>query len=92
MKKWRFQKPSAESKIREVGVYEAKTHFSELLEQAANGQVFVITKHGKPIAELRGTSILPAETGARKAGFWMGRNVVMAPDFDAPLPEFREYM
>lgn len=35
-----------------VGVYEAKTHFSELLDRAAAGEEITITKHGHPVAKL----------------------------------------
>lgn len=35
-----------------VGAYEAKTHFSELLERAAGGEEITITKHGHPVAKL----------------------------------------
>jgi len=31
-----------------VSLYEAKTHLSELGERAANGEVIVVTKHGRP--------------------------------------------
>ena len=79
--------------IREVGAFEAKTHLSELLEEVAKGQVFTITKRGKPVAELRPIPLPSSDDKPkRSAGFWKGRNVVMAPDFDAPLPEFQEYM
>ena len=36
----------------EVGAFEAKTHLPKLLERVQNGERFVITKHGHPIAEL----------------------------------------
>jgi len=36
----------------EIGAYEAKTHFSALLERVARGEQVVITKHGRPIARL----------------------------------------
>ncbi len=36
----------------EIGAYEAKTHLSRLLEQVEKGERFVITKHGRPVAEL----------------------------------------
>jgi prevent-host-death family protein len=36
----------------EVGAYEAKTHLPQLLERVAKGERFVITKHGRPVAEL----------------------------------------
>jgi prevent-host-death family protein len=35
-----------------VGAYEAKTHFSELLEQVENGKEITITRHGTPVAKL----------------------------------------
>jgi prevent-host-death family protein len=34
------------------GAYEAKTHFSELLEKVASGEEITITKHGMPVARL----------------------------------------
>jgi len=36
----------------EIGAFEAKTHFSALLERAARGEEIVITKRGKPIAKI----------------------------------------
>ena len=36
----------------EIGAYDAKTRLSELLERVANGERFVITRHGKPVADL----------------------------------------
>jgi len=36
----------------EVGAFEAKTHLSELLREAAAGRSFVITRRGKPLARL----------------------------------------
>lgn len=35
-----------------VGAFAAKTHFSALLERAAQGEEIVITRHGRPIARL----------------------------------------
>ena len=35
-----------------VGAYEAKTHFSALLEKVEAGEEFTITKHGAPVARL----------------------------------------
>ena len=36
----------------EIGAYDAKTHLPELLERVRRGERFVITKHGRPVAEL----------------------------------------
>lgn len=35
-----------------VGAFEAKTHFSALLERASQGEEIVITRHGRPVARL----------------------------------------
>jgi prevent-host-death family protein len=37
----------------ELGAYEAKTHLPQLLERVQKGETFIITKHGRPVAELR---------------------------------------
>lgn len=73
---------------REIGAFEAKTHLSALLEKVAHGETFIITKHGQPIAEIK-----PVVTSQKKRtlGLWRDR-IWMAPDFDAPLEDFKEYM
>jgi prevent-host-death family protein len=35
-----------------VGAYQAKSHFSELLERVEKGEEVTITKHGRPVAKL----------------------------------------
>jgi prevent-host-death family protein len=35
-----------------VGAYEAKTHFSELLKKAEEGETVVVTRHGVPVAHI----------------------------------------
>jgi prevent-host-death family protein len=35
-----------------IGVFEAKTHLSRLLERAERGEEIIITRHGKPVAKL----------------------------------------
>ncbi len=67
-----------------VSLYEAKTHLSELVEQAAQGREIVITKSGKPKARL--VPLAPKDTRhLRKYGLGKGRGWI-ADDFDAPLP------
>jgi len=36
----------------QVGTFEAKTHFSQLIEKVENGADFIITKRGKPVAKI----------------------------------------
>jgi prevent-host-death family protein len=35
-----------------IGFYEARTHFSQLLDEVARGKKVLITRHGKPAALL----------------------------------------
>ena len=66
-----------------VNVHEAKTHLSRLLARVVAGEEIVIAKAGKPIARLVPAAGPPAE---RPLGIDRNR-VVIAADFDAPLPE-----
>ena len=72
-----------------VSLYEAKTQLSTLLREVEGGAVITITRHGKAVAELRG---LAAARPRPRAGSLKSPNFYMADDFDAPLPEFAEYM
>lgn len=38
--------------MREVGTFEGKTHFSALIDAAEHGETIVITRNGKPVAQL----------------------------------------
>jgi len=38
--------------MKTVGAFSAKTHLSDLLDQVARGETFLITKRGKPMASL----------------------------------------
>jgi prevent-host-death family protein len=35
-----------------IGAFEAKTHFSKIIDKAERGEDFVITKRGKPVAKI----------------------------------------
>ncbi len=67
-----------------VNVHEAKTHLSKLLTRVMQGEQIVISKAGKPVAML--CPIVEQPT-SRVPGNDAGC-VVIAADFDAPLPEF----
>ena len=64
-----------------VGVHEAKTQLSRLLDQVLAGQDIVIDRRGQPVARL--TRITPG--GVPAFGTDRGA-VVIGDDFDAPLP------
>jgi prevent-host-death family protein len=53
--------------MKHVGVFEAKTNLSALIEEVEKGGAVVITRHGKPVAKLvRAQPELSAEQIARR--------------------------
>ena len=72
-----------------VTLADAQARLPELLEQLQPGEEITITDRGKPLAQVKKSdrTSWPCKAGSyQKAEFWM------APDFDAPLDEFEEYM
>lgn len=70
----------------EVGVHEAKTHFSKLLDRALAGEEIVITRSGEPLVTL-----VPVQR-KRKPNFgWAAGTVQMADDFDELPDEFMDH-
>jgi prevent-host-death family protein len=65
-----------------VGVHEAKTHLSKLLERVSAGEEIAITRRGEEVARL----VPVRRSGVRNLGIDRGRWVV-PDDFDAPLPD-----
>jgi len=35
-----------------IGAFEAKTHFSQIIEKAEQGADFIVTRRGKPVAKI----------------------------------------
>jgi prevent-host-death family protein len=63
-----------------VNIHEAKTHLSQLIEEAVRGEPFVIAKAGKPL--VRVTRIdAPLAGQTRRLGFMAGE-LVVPDDFD----------
>ncbi len=53
--------------MKHVGIFEAKTNLSALIEEVEKGGSVVITRHGKPVAKLvRAEPELTAEEIARR--------------------------
>jgi prevent-host-death family protein len=71
--------PSGPAATRCVNVQEAKTHLSALLARVAAGEPIVLSRHGKPIAQL-----VPLDPSPRRQlGFLQGR---VDEAFFEPLP------
>jgi prevent-host-death family protein len=67
----------------EVGMHEAKTKLSQLVERAERGEEIVITRNGRPAVKL--TPIKSSVSLASVRGAWRGQ-VHFADDFDE-LPD-----
>jgi prevent-host-death family protein len=70
------------NEIREVGAFEAKTHFAQLIEAAKGGTEIIVTRRGEAVARIlpmgdRGQelSALIAEFGAIRAAARPGPSV-----------------
>lgn len=61
-----------------VNIHEAKTQLSRLIEQAVNGEPFVIAKAGKPLVKV---ARIDAPTEQRRLGFMAGQ-IRVPEDFD----------
>ena len=72
-----------------MSIEEVQKRLPELIAGLQPGEELVIDRDGAPVATLTrtGRTTWPCQAGtARDLPHWM------APDFDAPLEDFREYM
>ena len=69
--------------MQQVNIYEAKTHFSQLISQALLGEDIVIAKAGKPLVK-----IVPYRPEKKKRVPGSAKGAIkIAEDFNAPLPD-----
>ena len=72
-----------------VTIQEAQAGLRDLIHKLVPGEEVVITENDQPVAKLARTELKkqwPCKAGSAKGKIWM------APDFDAPLEDFKEYM
>ncbi len=74
-----------------ITVEEAQACLPKLIDQLHFGEEIVITRDKKPVARLIGQTN-PVESAKRQLGTLKGTVRYMAPDFDSPLEDFKEYM
>ena len=67
-----------------VNIHDAKTHLSRYIEKVEKGEVVVVCRHNKPVAEIR--VIAKPASVARKEGLLKGR-VRWNPDAFAPMTD-----
>ncbi|PAX60315.1 type II toxin-antitoxin system Phd/YefM family antitoxin [Brunnivagina elsteri] len=74
--------------MQQVDINEAQAKISQILQSALEGEEIIITRNNQPILKL--IQFSPnrkrRQKGSAKGQIWM------APDFDEPLEDFKEYM
>lgn len=78
------------SRMSSMTVQEAQAKLSELIHNLKPGDEVVITDNDEPVARLVAAEQRPQTP--RRPGTIRGTVKYMAPDFDAPLDDFKEYM
>ena len=67
----------------QVNIYQAKTYFPQLVDQAASGDDVVVSRNGKPLVRI--TRLVPVKPKVR-FGPLKGK-IRIGKDFDSPLPD-----
>jgi prevent-host-death family protein len=73
-----------------VTIQQAQATLTELIHRLSLGEEVIITDNNGPVAQLvqaQRKPLLPL----RQLGTMRGTVLSMAPDFDAPLDDFKEY-
>jgi antitoxin (DNA-binding transcriptional repressor) of toxin-antitoxin stability system len=72
-----------------ISVQQAQEKLSELIHDLTPGDELLITENDQPVARLVKESA-PERRTFRRPGTLRGTVKYMAPDFDAPLDDFKE--
>jgi len=70
-----------------VNVQEAKTHLSRYLDAVENGEVVILCRHNKPIAELRAISKASEAPEKKRPRFGLWDGFGVSESFFEPLDE-----
>lgn len=73
-----------------ITIEDAQAHLDEFIAQLHFGDEVVITRNEQPVARLIG--LAPVEKKKRRPGTLKGTVLGMAPDFNATLDDFKDYM
>ncbi len=79
-----------------ITMLEAQASLPALIQEMASGSQIEVTDNGVPVATITRHATEPSGPGPMKPrrvlGAQAGSVLYMAPDFDAPLDDFKEYM
>ncbi len=75
-----------------ITLEEAAGKLAELIHQLSPGDEVIITENEQPVAKLVGETPPPPRPPRPGPGVCRGMIAYMAPDFDAPLEDMKEYM
>ena len=75
-----------------ITIEEAHANLKELIHQLAPGEEVIITENQQPVAKLVNEQPTLAKHPRPGPGLCKGMITYMAPDFDAPLEDMKEYM
>jgi antitoxin (DNA-binding transcriptional repressor) of toxin-antitoxin stability system len=73
-----------------ITIEEAQARLPQLIDNLKPGGEIVITRNEQPVARL--VAEARTQIAQRQLGTLKGTVLHIAPDFDAPLEEFKEYM
>jgi antitoxin (DNA-binding transcriptional repressor) of toxin-antitoxin stability system len=75
-----------------ITIEEAQARLKDLIHELAPGDELIITENQQPVATL--VSAVPKAKPAQRPPPGLGKGMItfIAPDFDAPLEDMKEYM
>jgi antitoxin (DNA-binding transcriptional repressor) of toxin-antitoxin stability system len=73
-----------------ISIQEAQNNLAEWIHRLSPGEELLITENDQPVARM--VAVTQPERKPRRPGTLRGTVLYMAPDFGAPLEEFKEYM
>jgi prevent-host-death family protein len=75
-----------------ITLEEAQANLKDLIHRLAPGEEVVITENQQPVARLVSEPPKPSVQPRPGPGLGKGMITFIAPDFDAPLEDMKEYM
>lgn len=74
-----------------VTIQEAQARLADLIHRVMPGREIVITENDQPVARLV-PALAPSQRKGRQLGTLKGTVLYMAPDFDAPLEDLKDFI